>query len=121
MPPLFMLVHVALAIGGALLASTLAFNRRAANRWAIVIVLLVLAGLAVERVPDLAWNAMRLGMPSLVFFINQSFAGSIVMLSLLRTMAIDDKARRRATVLGVLLVGMSLWSYAWMYEPVPSG
>src|SRR5579862_6417943 len=106
MPPVFILVHVALAVGGAMLVSTLNFNRKAANWWAVVVVTLVLAGLAVERVPFLAWTAMGLGLPNLIFFINESFAGSVIMLALLRTMAIDDRARQRSTVLGVLLVGM---------------
>lgn len=88
--------------------------------------ILVVAGYALERSPDLAWGTMALGLRDLVFYCNVSFEGVCVLLVLmLRSISqgTEGKARKaaayRAGFLSLPLLGGALWSYSWMFAPLP--
>jgi hypothetical protein len=83
---------------------------------------IVIAGYAVERRPDWAWGSMAWGIRDLVFLCNLSLEGVAVLLVLLwRSMRATGGrfANVRAAALSLPLLGGSLWSYSWMFAPLP--
>jgi hypothetical protein len=88
--------------------------------------LAVIGGYALERSPNLAWGSMALGLRDLVFYCNVSFEGVCVLLVLMWRSIREGTVGRprkfanlRAGFLSLPLLGGALWSYSWMFAPLP--
>lgn len=124
MPPIFILLHLALAG----LCFGLALRLPVRSPWRVVLgagmLGIALLGFALERIPAWSWHAMRFAFKDLVFVSNVSLAAVGTLLGLMWKNALHEEKRRaaiaRAVVLSVPLVGVALYSYAWYFSPLPS-
>lgn len=119
MPLPYIAFHVGLSILCTIVTLRIAKHNAARTTWALIAFVVVVGGLAIERRNEWAWSAFNWGMPNLVYFINQSLLGALVLTALMFSMAIGTWAKLRAIVLGLPLLGAALWSYSWLYEPAP--
>lgn len=120
MPPLYIAIHILLAVACFLLAL------RTPQRWSALLgaaaLAVIIGGYAIERRPEWAWGSMAWGLRDLVFYCNLSLEGVAVLMVLLwRGIRASGGrfANVRAMVLSLPLVGASLWSYSWMFAPLP--
>ncbi|MCC2670900.1 MAG: hypothetical protein K0Q72_3371 [Armatimonadetes bacterium] len=120
MPPGYVLAHAALTALAVFLARRCA-GRRGASLLTGALLALAAGGLIVERSTELAWSAMQLGWPDLVFFTNFTLPGVAALMEVIWSRAADPGARRRAVILSPLALGAAVWSYAWCFAPVPAG
>lgn len=121
MPLPYILLHLVLCLIGVFATLRLGRNPRATLPWGIFVLILVILGLAIERSPVWSWSAMGWGITSLVFLTNQTLFGVAVLITLMWTTANDRAARRRALALGIPLTAVALWSYSWLFMPLPPG
>ncbi|MFN3651951.1 MAG: hypothetical protein ACK47B_20445 [Armatimonadota bacterium] len=121
MPPVYIVCHLLLAGLCAVAALRLPPHSAARRLAGTVLVLLTTAGLFAERSAHWTAGVMALRWPDAVFFTNLSLPLSAVLVALLAQAARDRGSRVRAAVLGVGLVGVSLWSYTWYFAPLPDG
>jgi hypothetical protein len=127
MPIHYVVLHLALSAGLGTAAYRLAARPRhgALNvALAAAMVAVVGAGFPAERRP--AWMAAvtLLGLPDVVFFTNLSLEGIAVVLGLLWRQAQKHGGRGdrlRAGVLSVVALSAACYSYAWLFQPVPTG
>lgn len=120
MPPLYITLHLVLT------TVCLYIALRTPQKWSPLLgaaaLAFVIAGYAVERRPEWAWGSMAWGIRDLVFLCNVSLEGVAILLVLLwRSLKATGGrfANVRATVLSLPLLGGALWSYSWMFLPLP--
>lgn len=121
MLPLYVAVHLLLALSVAGMVWKLPVRSRMRQLLVASVLALVVGGLTLERRTDWAWSAMRLGWPDLVFFTNLSLEGVAVLLALLWRQNSKPGASGRAAVLSLAALGVALWSYGWYFTPTPAG
>jgi hypothetical protein len=119
MPPLYLSIHLVLTAAAAAAAWKLPARSTARRVFGWLLAVVVLGGMLVERRPEIAWESLRLAWPDLVFFSNLTLEGVAALVVAMCRSAADRSARVRATALGALALGVSLWSYAWYFAPVP--
>lgn len=119
MPPNYVISH--LAAGAACLYAVSKIPKRTAWTRCIAIVTLLIVGLgmAVERRSDWEWSAMSWSIVDLVFLTNVTLEGSAVLFALLWKDASDRRARVQVILLGAPLLAVVLWTYAWYFIPPP--
>jgi hypothetical protein len=120
-PPIYIAAHFLLAVVAAAAAARLPAGSWAGRAFGLGLALLVAAGLVVERRTDLAWQAMLLRWPDLVFFTNLSLAGAGAVVVLLWRKLGAPQTRWRALLLSTASLAVSLWSYGWYFAPLPPG
>jgi hypothetical protein len=121
MPVAYILLHLVLVALASAAALRFPSKSRVGLALGVLLAAVAVLGFVVERHADWAWRAMALGLPDLVFLTNQSLATACVLAVILWRSAKTAAERRRAWVLGGLLVCASLWSYAWYFAPLPDG
>jgi hypothetical protein len=125
MPLAYILVHLALAALCVVLALKLPPRSPLRNLLGGGVLGLTLLGFALERIPSWSWHAMRFAFPDLVFLTNISLAAVATLLGLMWSNALRVEKRRaaiaRAALLSLPLLGVSLYSYAWYFSPLPPG
>lgn len=121
MPAIYALAHLLMAGGIAWTAWRALAGSRTARLLGALLLGAVAAGFAVERRSEWAWSALSLGIPDLVFFTNLTLEGVAALIALTWRQAADRAARVRAALLTPALLGVSLWSYAWLFAPLPPG
>jgi hypothetical protein len=121
MPPLYIVFHLLAALLGFYL--TWRARKRPALRGVIGLgaLLLLLAGLTLERRTDIAWRLIPYTGPNLVFLCNVALEAVTLLFALLWSAAARREERLRAGLLFVPLLAVALWSYAWYFEPLPPG
>src|SRR5579871_4206650 len=87
----------------------------------IAIMVLVIAGFMVERRADWAWRLMPYSGTGLVFLTNLTLEGGAVLSAIIWSAASRQAEKLRAGLLLSPLLAVSLWSYAWYYQPLPKG
>lgn len=116
-----------IALHALLTATCFYLALRTPKRWSLPLRLLALgltlAGFAVERSPEWAWDSMAWGLRDLVFFSNISLEGVTVLL-VLTWRDIHASGGKlvyvRGAVLSLLLLGGVVWSYSWFFAPLPA-
>jgi hypothetical protein len=121
MPLLYVISHVLFS----LLCFYLAWRARKwpalFNTLGLGALVVVIAGLAVERRSEWAWKLMPYAGTDLVFWTNVTLEGAAVLCAVLWCCVSSRRERRRAGLLFAPLLGVALWSYAWYFEPLPPG
>jgi len=101
-------------------AARIPLGSRAAKGLGLVLLAVVAGGFTLERRSEWSWSAMRLGIPDLVFYTNLSLEGVAALLVLMWRQAADRASKVRALLLSPVVLGASLWSYAWFFAPLPA-
>lgn len=120
MPAGYIAIHLLLTL--LCVAATLRLPRKGWLRPLLGTIGLALwiGGFVVERRSDLAWSAMALGWPDLVFFTNLSLPGVAVLLTLMWQAAPGRPARVRALLLSIPALFVALFSLRWYFASVPA-
>jgi len=119
MPWSYILLHLAVS-GAAFIGTLLLLYERSWRRWVIgpLALLVVGGGLLLESRPEVAIRVIPT--TDAVFLTNWSLAGAVVLLALLWNQARGRSARLRAALITPVALGVSLWSYAWLFRPPPA-
>lgn len=120
MPAGYILSHLFFSAICLIVAFRLPPRSRAGYVLGGALLVMLIGGFAVEHRQSWAWAAMRVPGSDLVFLTNLFLEGTVVLCALLWRSALERKARWRAGVLSVVLLGASLGSYAWYFGPTPA-
>ena len=121
MPLFYLCLHLLLSLLCFLLIWKVQKRPALANALGVLALVVVIAGFALERREDWAWRIMPFSGTGLVFLTNFSLEGVVVLFALMWQNAKEQPEKRRAVCFAFPLFGVSLWSYAWYFAPVPTG
>lgn len=120
MPVLYLTIHLLLT--AACIAIVPFLKTRAAIACFCTLLFTATAvGFGIERFPDWAWSGFSAGWPDLVYFSNLTLEAVAVLLTLLWRNSRDRAMRIRAALLTVAALAVTARSYAWYFQPAPSG
>lgn len=91
------------------------------NASGILVLVVVFAGFLFEREAAWAWRVMPYTGTDLVFLTNLTLEGVAVLFALMWRTALTKREQWRALLFCLPLLCVSLWSYAWYFEPLPPG